>query len=226
MRKHYLIVILIFISPCIFSQSIPDTMARFFQLEKLAGEKYMDIGYKNLGMYFFEEWTNGKILLSSGEEIENIGLHYNGFTDQLLWLKDNTIQIIIDKKSLSGFSLFNAGKEYKFRKYRIFSNRDSIATFCQELYKGKVKLLVARLSRLDCESIHNYIMYYVYVPSPKYFIYMNGKCINLQKVRLSALYRAFPERKEVLKQKARELHLKVKNEQGFVKAVQALEELF
>jgi len=226
MRKHYLIIILLFISPCIFAQGIPDTLTRFFQIEKLAGNKYMDIAYKYLGLYYFEEWTNGKILLSSGEEIENISLHYNGYTDQLLWLKDNVIQIIIDKKSLSGFSLFNAGKEYKFRKYRILSSGDTVNNFCQELYKGKVNLLVVRHNRLDCESIHNYIMYYVYVPSPAYFIYKNGKSINLKKMRLSALYKAFPERKEILKQKAKEKHVRVKSEEDFVKAVQALEEFF
>jgi len=204
----------------------PDTaMSRFFQLEQLTGLKYMDAGHLNEGMYFFEEWTPGNLVLGSGAKIDNLTFHYNGFQDQLVWLKEKTVQVILDKNNVSEFTLNNAGISYHFKKYKVPNGKDSIATFCQELYNGKVKLLVIRKNKLDTEVVRYYKMYYIYVPRPVYCIFTDGKVHVLRNARLNALYKAFPAKKDILRQKVREQHLKVKNEMDMVKAINVLEDL-
>jgi hypothetical protein len=228
MKKIYLISIFAIVSHGIFAQNnyTPDTvMSRFFLLERLTGEKYMDAGHRNEGMYFFEEWTQGKIVLVSGEVINNLTLHYNGFQDQLLWLKDKLVQIILDKQNISEFSLFKNGGSYNFKKYNIPNGKDSTETYCQELYSGKVKLVVIRRNKLDAEIVKYYLLFYTYVPKPVYFLLKAGNIYKLKNARLRAIYKAFPDRREILRLRVRQQHLKVKSEADFIRVVQGLEDL-
>lgn len=228
MKKLFLISILVIASLCSYARMAhePDTVqSRFFLLERLTGTKYMDVGHRNAGLYFIEEWTPGRIILESGEEINNLSLHYNGFQDQLLWLKDRTVQIILDKNIVSEFFLEKSGVSYHFKKYKIRIAKDNTDTYCQELYEGKVKLLVIRKCKLDSDAFNEEMLYYIYVPRPVYCVLIGDKIFFLKNARIRSIYNAFPGKKDSLRQRIRQQHLKVKNEKDFIATIHALEDI-
>ena len=116
MKKTLILLAILSLPVCTRAQNtyIPDTTAdQFFKMQQLNGERYMDAGHKNEGMYLFEEWFPGKVLLRSGEWVFNVPLRYNGYTDDLLWLKGSTVQIRLDKESLLGFTITVNHRDYQ-----------------------------------------------------------------------------------------------------------------
>lgn len=199
--------------------------SRFFLIERLTGEKYMDVGHRNTGLYFIEDWTPGKIIFDSGEELDNLSLHYNGCIDQLLWLKDKTVQIILYKNNISEFFLNKSNVSYHFKKYKIKSANDSTEVYSQQLYDGKVKLMVIRRTKLDSEAFNEEMLYYVYVPRPVFYLLIGNKFIMLRRARIRSLYNAFPYKKDSLRKIIRQKHLKAKNEKDFITVIHELEDI-
>lgn len=228
MLKNLLFILSLLLPLSLRAQNLypPDSAAdQFFLLQQLTGERYMDAEHKNEGMYLFEDWFPGRVLLASGHLITNISLRYNGYADELLWLKDKTVQIMIDKESIKEFSILANQREHLFRKLKINFGKDSTETFCESMYEGKVKVYVWRKDNLQSEIYRANMLYYIYVPKPVYCLFIGNKSYYLKNTRLKTLYAAVPQLEDRLRQRIREQHLKVRSEADFLKMIPAVEDI-
>jgi len=135
----------------------------------LMGIEYIDpvAGYK--GDSFYNDWTYGEILLTNGEKITGLSLRYEGYLDQLLWLREDFIPCIVCKACITGFNLYddsdNIAASFITKKgIRLPFENDSADCFFQTLVKGEYSFYafrrVIRLS--DVFELADDTKYYIF----------------------------------------------------------------
>ena len=83
----------------------PDEPYMMNMRKGMMGIEYIDpfVGYK--GDQYFNNWTYGEIFLTNGERITGLYLRYEGYLDQLLYLREDHIPCILCKACIKGFNL-------------------------------------------------------------------------------------------------------------------------
>jgi hypothetical protein len=207
--------------PSITNDSIE---AEKINVQQLTGEKYLDLAYRNINIFFKNHWNKGSIVLPSGDMVNNLLLRYDGLLDQLIWLNDKIGEVKLDKQNINEFYFYDT-LQYHFKKLNLSSAIDSSATFCQVLYEGNLKLYVSRKVRQQTEYFEKNTKYYLYVPRPTYYVLLNNQFYSISKAKINAIYNAFPDKKDALKQRIKQQKLRVKNEQDFIKTIQIVEDI-
>ena len=227
--KKSLLIYLVFLLPLRVNAQLiylPDTIVkRFFLMQQLTGSRYMDAGHKNSGMYFTDEWCPGNIWLTSGRKVNDLMLRYNGFTDDLVWMRQRVMQVTLDKNNIKAFDILMNGRDHYFEKRMITHEKDSAETFCEVLHSGKVQLVAIRKTRLESESFKGYVPYYNYAPHPVYYLFIRGRTYFLKNCKLRTLYSTFPELEDKIRQRVHEQHIRRRKEANFIKAVIAIEDI-
>jgi hypothetical protein len=192
--------------------------------QQLTGEKYLDLAYRNINIFFKNHWNKGSIVLPSGETVNNLLLRYDGLQDRVIWLNNRIGEIKLDKQNISEFYFYDT-LQYHFRKLNLSGARDSSETFCQVLYEGNLKLYASRKVRALTDYFVKDTKYFIYVPKPAYYILINSRLYILSRARIKSIYNAFPDKKESLRQRIKQERLRVRNEQDFIKTIRALEDI-
>lgn len=201
------------------------TESEKFSFQKLIGEKYLDASLYHHGLYFRNVWLNGNIVLSSGNQVNQVMLRYNGFEDQLIWLSPKFGQIKLDKQNIEEFQLLSSDSVFHFKRLKINSLKDSSASFYQVGYEGKLQVYISRIIKLQTESYKAYAKYFIYKPYPEYYIIINKKLFILDRPKVKAVYAVFPTCKEKIRQRIKDNHLKIKNEADFIKLCISIEDI-
>lgn len=198
---------------------------RFFELQQLTGQRYMDAGHLNIGMYLYDDWCPGWVILDTGDTIGDLVLHYNAYQDNIVWLRNKTDQITLDSKNIAGFGIMYQGKEHPFKKLKIRTPQDSIETFAEIAFEGNVGMYVIRKNKPETQTIKNNIPYYNYAPRPQYVILMSHKTIILKNRRPRTLYIALPEEEDQIRERLHVSKLNTRSEPAFFSFIKSISDI-
>ncbi|MBN1599027.1 MAG: hypothetical protein JW894_12100 [Bacteroidales bacterium] len=135
----------------------------------MMGLEYTDPFLNYEGSHYFNDWTYGEIFLKNGEKITGLLLRYEGYTDQLLWLREDYIPCILCKACINGFKLYddsdNIKASFVVRKgIRLPFENDSADCFLQILAEGQYSFFAfRRVGRLpDVFKLVDNTRYYIF----------------------------------------------------------------
>lgn len=192
-------------------------------VQQLTGEIYIDPSILNKGIHLTEGFQQGKIVLTSGDSIDNLKIRYNCYSDQLIWLHKEFGQIKLDKIYIKDFFLKDVSLS-QFSKM-TFPSLDEEPHFYQVCYEGKVKLYVLRKVKLHTGYIKNQKHVNIFKPDPQYLLIINQKSFHLKDHRIKSINLLFPELEEKIRKRVKEMNLKDKSENDFIQFIGMNEEL-
>ena len=196
-----------------------------FAFQEMIGEKYPDASLFHVGQNYRNDWLKGNVLLPSGNEVTQVMLRYNCHEDQLIWLSPKFGQIRLDKQIISEFQLFSSDSIIRFKRLKLNAAKDSLGTFYEVGYEGKIRVYVHRKVRFMAEFYKYYQRYFLYKKDPDYNVLINKKLFVLDRPKVKAIYAAFPSCKEKIRQLIKENHLKTKTENDFIKILISSEDI-
>jgi hypothetical protein len=167
------------------------------------------------GGQYFNNWSLGRIILESGEVIENMTLRYDMYTDELLWQRTTDFQIgVVNKELVKGFDFYGNGiqPEVSFVKRKLRST-DTKYVYLQVLIEGDLSLYVFRnlvSAAGESRTVDNTKYYIFFYPVQYIQVRLNRKSLfNLPGVG-----------KDMIQAIIRTNHLRPgRNEADFTKAV-------
>jgi hypothetical protein len=196
---------------------------REMKYAQLTGIEYTDPGLTNKGIYLNEDFVPGSVVLNSGDVVSGLYLRYNNLTDQLIWLTKEYGQVKLDKLTVTAFYLTLKETSAYFRQMRLPLG-DSVPAYYQDLYKGKVTLLVQRKVSHASDYYQNKTHYSVCKPNPQYYLVVGNKTYHPSRPTIKTIYALFPEKKEQIQHLVRTLHLKDRSEAEFTEFIREVEE--
>jgi hypothetical protein len=146
MKNIYIGLIMLCAIQNVFAQtdhikSEPDETYMVIMRKGMMGIEYTNpvVDYK--GNQYFNDWTYGEIFLTSGERITGLLLRYEGYLDQLLWLREDYIPCILCKSCIKNFNLYDDSDNLTAsfiikRGIRLPFENDSADCFFQILVQG------------------------------------------------------------------------------------------
>jgi len=170
--------------------------------------------------YLFDKFIYGEIEFTDGTKINNIGLSYSCYRDELIYYNTEvSAQIVIDKISLKGFSL----KESNGRQ-RIFRHLQSTGFSREEryyeiLFEGKISLLVYRKVNLEACDTYYSKSGLAYQPAYIYYLYSPEKGFSaLNPNRNSLLSKFSKDNQKIVKKLLRKNGIFLTDEANLIKA--------
>lgn len=172
----------------------------------VTGELYN--GNLQADTYLDPDWTEGDLLLVTGEKINNVLLRYNGLTDELFWKEPVADKIIkVDKESVKGFHFndFRGDTTVYFKRMKIKKDYVSDSAFCflQEIDFSRIRLYIYHskffLKRETYSLNRKTSIRDVYIEEPVWFIESGSKLSVFRKVTRKALIAAYPDKSEMIK---------------------------
>jgi hypothetical protein len=128
--------------------------------------------------FYNTSWDTGCVSLVNGKVINGKLIKYNGYTDELFWLRlPDYQQVIVDKYTVKEFTINRSFDHPKllFRLIRIHNwyTMDSIDSYLQVLVEGKIKLYSLRQMKVEKDGNKLYPSYKYLIDSgdgkPSYF---------------------------------------------------------
>jgi hypothetical protein len=194
-------------------------------VQQLIGKSYTDPGFANKGIYFKESFLPGKITLISNDTVVNLKLKYNYSADELIWLSEEYGQVQVDKAIINEFELKSNDSTFRFKQMNLPGENGNKKHFYQTCYSGKLQLIVQRRGLLYNNYISNGKHYSLYKPDNVYFLLIGDKFYTLRKVNYKSLSILFPEKKRLIRNRIKDLHLKAKNETDYRILMAQLEDI-
>ena len=198
---------------------------------KLTGDFFFE-GKQYIGEQFYnKDWTEGNILLSTGENIYVKAIKYNGLFDELIWLNTfNYGKFKLDKAFIDEFWFKNTlGDNTHFKRINVCDtiNVHRPDIFVEVAVQGKVTLYIQRkISIVGSENVSKNSITYSYdniEAAPKYYIKLSSNhYLTMNKVRRRAFLNLFPEKKKTISKIIRDNRLNIKIESDFIKVIELM----
>ncbi len=234
--KNYIYISLLLICIPINSQNnfvlkVPEVDSIFSA--KLTGEFFYEKKQYIGDQYFNKDWTEGEILLSTGEMIYGKSLKYNGLFDELVWLNTfNFGKFKLDKSYINEFWFKNRkSPNNHFKQITLVDKgKDSVQNiFVEVIIEGQISLYVQHKISLQWPKymvVDNIRQKYdVLEATPVYFIKPpSNSYLTLSKLRRKAFLRLFPEKQKEISKIIKDNHLNINIEYDFVKLIGLLNE--
>lgn len=202
---------------------------------RLSGEVFSFTIHSDGSMYFNDDWVPGEVTLTTGESVEVEKLRYNGFLDQLIWLNPaNFQQIQVDKQMVQSFTMklpyYEEELFFENITFKPWFEANPINIYGHVLYNGDIKLLAHRRVTKKGEVLENVGSALVaraeLESSPVFYILMpDNQAHAVRRFNRRTLYRIFPERADKIRSEFRKEHLRIRNENDLIKAVQIIDRL-
>jgi len=187
----------------------------FIPYPSYSGTPYLNITY-----------LNGEIEFIDGSKLNNLGLRYSSYRDEIIYY--NTFlsaQIVIDKISLKGFSFIDekgVNRIFRRQNYEGYQNGDR---YFEVLSDGDVSLLAYRKVDLaTCDPSYSKLGL-AYQPSYFYYVYAAGKGYSQIKINRNSLLSKFDKKNQKLVKKIlRKNRVMITDESSFVLAWNVIKE--
>jgi hypothetical protein len=165
---------------------------------------------------YYNNWTEGVVLLSNGKRVKIKHIRYNCLLDELLWLRPSDYQTsTVLKASVSEFIVFDAENKpcyFKKEKFRDWYMLDSTDVFFHVLVEGDISFYIHHKAlNVDKNSRELTRKDFYYIKS--------GKQIKLIKLRRSSIFNCGLIDKEKMRDIIRKNHLRVRKEEDMIKAI-------
>lgn len=221
MRNIYtLLFILIVSAPCLFSQNkcacLADNPSEELLEDKILAQNY-SLRVQSPEIQFYNNWTLGDVILTSGSVIHNKLLRYNGFMDALFWMRTKDYQTsVIEKNTIASFLLYDdEHKPYAFFKKLKMKNlfgKDSSDVFLEVLTEGKLSLYAWRKVAV-INNVDEYSTDY------QFYLWKDGIMYPLS-LKKRSLLKLMGDEKSIMRGIIRENNLNVSNENQMIKAIE------
>jgi hypothetical protein len=198
--------------------------------EKIRGTRLVPYQAADGNPYLTEKFLPGEIEFNDGERIQDVGLRYSCYRDELVYFnKAISTQIVIDKTSLKGFSFIDEnGMPRVFRKYYYDGFMSGFRFFevlsdsdISLLVYRKVGLLICDVYRDDAGKQRNMS----YQKEYSYFFYAPDRGFTFVRINKSSLLSKFDKPDQILVKKVlRKNKVTVADESSFVKAWNLIKE--
>lgn len=207
--RHLILSVFVLISQAIAGQvgTIEPSFVQHPPAINVAGELYS--GILQSDTYLNPEWTEGDMLLETGEKISNVYLRYNGLTDELFWREPVADKIIkVDKESVKGFHFndFRGDTTVYFRRMKIKKDYVSDSTLCflQEIDFINIRLFIYHskffLKRETYSVSGKTSIRDVYIEQPIYFIQTGSQLAVFRKITRKILCAVYPEKQVMIRE--------------------------
>jgi hypothetical protein len=199
---------------------------------RLSGEVYSSPVLYAGDPYYLSSWTSGRVLLTTGQEVINVMLRYNGYHDDLYWLTPETYQQVrLDKNLIVSFLLMHP-ESNRWMKFQKIETRNSItgapgSFFAEVLADERISLYAYRKIRETGETTSAFIggrLIARQVIGPDYVYYLQipgSDLVSIQTNRRSLL-RVFPEKRKEIRRELRKNHIRIRGERQLIKAVELI----
>ena len=225
MKKVLIFSIVLFLASKMYAQT--DCKCDSFQYEKYFDEKLVGKAFVNPNLknkiQFFNNWTKGDVIFTNGVVAQNKLLRYNGYVNELVWLRKQDYQVsVINRQLINGFVLYNPDGSEMARFIKQNMNEwyalDSVVMYLQVLTDGPVSFYSYRkisANKTDTEFFTDY----------QYFLKINDKTSNFvisnwAFINQINLVRQFKTDKSAIRAAIRSEHLKLKGEREIARALE------
>ena len=191
--------------------------------EKIKGVRFIPYATYQGSPFFNDSFLSGKIELTDGTIIGALLLKYSSYQDELIYYNsDITTQIMIDKKSLRGFSLTDeAGVEHRFRLQNTSTSMPAY-NFFELLSDGDISLWVNRKVLLLTCPIYGEVgkeKNLSYQEAYNYYLYNKEKGYQLIRIsKGSLLSKCEPSQQKLVRRILRRNKVNIRDEKSFVVA--------
>lgn len=207
----------------------------------LTSEKYTEMRYLGVAgniyyneyqqikgsAFLYNEWTLGDVYFQNGTIVKNVNLKIDLYSHQVMMYQDLLKRIVtLNKKEVKTFFLHDKGVEREFRLEDITRSKSfaSDGLYVEILTGGKISFHKVYYKERIFLSTPVKPFIYEFVDGKEYRLKYNSKDLQIS-LSKRTLFKLFPEHKQELKQHIRNMHLKLKKEEDFAKAVRFLSEL-
>jgi hypothetical protein len=204
----------------ITSLSAQDQFSEKDNSDRVRGTRFIPCPNYTGKPYLNDKFILGEIELTDGKKIENIGLSYCTYRDELIYYNTTiSVQIQIDKISLKGFSILDSnGKKRIFRR-QYFDGSFHGECYFELLSEGKTELLAYRKVNLETCNTYYSKSGLAYQPSFAFYMYAQGKGyspINL--TRNSLLSKFDKPTQKLIRKLLRKNGIFIADEESFISA--------
>lgn len=176
--------------------------------------------------YFNEKFLIGELEFLDGTKIENIGLRYSSYRDEIIYYNtDLSTQIVIDKISLKGFSFTDANGVKRVFHRQNYTGVLTGERFFEVLSEGEIALLAYRKVDLGtCDPAYSKLGL-AYQKSYSYYMYSAARGYSPIALNRNSLLSKFSKPNQKLAKKVlRKNRVVFSDEASFVLAWNLLKE--
>lgn len=206
--------------------SAQEELSKNLNAGKIKGTGFISYPAYSGAPYLNMKYLNGEIEFLDGTKVQNIGLRYSSYRDEIIYYNtDLSAQIVIDKISLKGFSFTEEkGGKRVFRRqyYNGFSPGER---YFEVLSDGEISLLAYRKVDLGtCDPAFSKLGL-AYQKSYIYCIYAVGKGYSSISLNRNSLLSKFDKPNQKLVRKTlRKNRVMISDETSFILAWNILKE--
>lgn len=198
--------------------------------EKIKGTRQIPYSSYSGSPFLNDKFSTGEIEFLDGTKMDNIGLRYSSYRDEIIYYNTAiSAQIIIDKISLNGFSITDDNGIKRVFRRQYYNGYSPGERYFEVLSDGDVALLVYRKVVLQVCPPYNdkagILKNMSYQEAYNYYLYNSKKGYELIRINKSSLLSKFdkPTQKTV-KKLLRKNDVMVNDEPGFVAAWNLIKE--
>ncbi len=185
------------------------------KMARLIGNEYIE-KYQNNSLPLFSEWSEGEIISTTGEKVENEFLLYNILLDEVIWMRSYDHQkALLDRRFVKEFTLHPRNSPpVSFIKtdYKNRQHPENNSTYMQILWDGNTglyKYIYAIEASYTSE---------VYLKE-NYFL-LRDNTFSSFSLRQKSFFELFGNDKKQIKQIFRNNHLSVRKEDDLIRGIE------
>ena len=192
--------------------------------EKIRGTRFIPYPIATGQPYLIDKYLSGEIELSDGSKFEDLTLRYSSYRDELIYFNPEiSVQIVIDKAFLRGFSLINEQGTKRIFRLQYYGGFSPGLRFFEVLVDNEIKLLAFRkvilalcdpyndlTGKLNNQNYQEAYNYYLYHPEKGY------EPIRINKNSLLSKFSQSDQKQ--IKIVLRKNRIRIAGEESFVKA--------
>jgi hypothetical protein len=204
---------------------VPDN----WNMEQIKGTRHVSYPTAHGSPYLNEKYLAGEIELVDGVNIGDLKLRYSCYRDQLIYYNPEiSAQIVIDKFSLKGFSLFDSSGIKRTFRQLFYNGFNPGNRFFEILVESKVSLLSYREAILETGPPYmdnlGKLNNVTYQQAFGYFLFDPGRGFEPIRINKNSLLSKFSQtdRKQVNRM-LRKNRIKIKDEGSVVMAWKLIE---
>jgi hypothetical protein len=199
----------------------------------LSGELFEPASSPAIVTYFNKDWLSGDIWLTDGRIVRNKKIKYNGLLDELFWFESRSNQTVkLDKEAILQFHFLNfqGDTTVNFRKIKVKRDilSDSSEIFVQEIFRGKLSLLVFHsfyfAGREAVRMNNSSFLKEIYKEEPVYYLRSpDNRIAEFKRFNRRNIYAHMPDKKDQIRKYFRDsISGRIKTDQEIIGFVQFL----
>jgi len=223
-RNYYILTLAgLLLATFLYGQELkPDNQS----YEKIRGCRF--IPYPNHPGYPFlnDKFLKGEIEFNDGTRLKDIVMNYGTYRDELIYYNSSiSVQIVIDKISLKGFSFIDTKGNKRVFHRQFFNGSIKDDCYFEVLSEGDIELLVYRKVSLEASNTYYSKTGMSYQPSYMYCLYAPERgYIPLNISRASLLSKFSKADQKFIKKTLRKNGVIISDELSFVRAWNVIRE--